>query len=72
MCLSVPAKVISLKDQSAEVEMSRSRFTVSTALVEDLSVGDYVLIHTGFAIEKISPDQADEMVKLLREIIGSA
>lgn len=72
MCLSVPAKVIEVNSNTAEVLMGSSRFKVSTSLLENVEVGDYVLIHTGFAIEKISPEAASEMVRLLREIIGSA
>lgn len=72
MCLSVPAKVIEVSNNTAEVRMGKSRFKVSTSLLENVEVGDYVLIHTGFAIEKISPEAASEMVRLLREIIGSA
>jgi len=72
MCLSVPARVIALKEKAAEVEMGKSRFTVSTALLEDVRKGDYVLVHTGFAIEKISAEHADEMVKMLKEIIENA
>jgi hydrogenase expression/formation protein HypC len=72
MCVSVPAKVIEVNNNTAEVLMGKSRFKVSTSLLEKVDVGDYVLIHTGFAIEKISPEAASEMVRLLREIIGSA
>jgi hydrogenase expression/formation protein HypC len=72
MCVSVPAKVIEINNNTALVLMGKSRFKVSTSLLENVDVGDYVLIHTGFAIEKISPEAASEMVRLLREIIGSA
>ncbi len=71
MCLSVPAKVLSIKGNNAIVLMGESKFTVSTSLLEHVEPGDFVLIHTGFAIEKISSKAADEMVSLLREIIGS-
>ena len=72
MCLSVPAKVTGLDRNYADVVMGKSTFRVSTSLLEDVKIGDYVLIHTGFAIEKISKESADEMVRLLREIIGTA
>ncbi len=70
MCLSVPAKVESVQDQSAVVVMGNNRFTVSTLLLEEVKVNDFVLIHTGFAIELITKEDADEMVRLLREMVG--
>ena len=72
MCLSVPALVIGIEENTAEVLMGKSRFKVSTSLLENVEIGDYVLIHTGFAIEIISSQDADEMVRMLKEIIGTA
>ncbi len=71
MCLSVPAKVISLAGDKATVVIGESRILVSTALLESVSVDDYVLIHTGFAIEKISKQDADEIIRMINEIDNS-
>ena len=71
MCLSVPAKVISVEGESARVLLGSNIFTVSTSLVGELEKDDYVLIHTGFAIQKLTKEDADEMVKMLREMVGS-
>ena len=68
MCLSVPAKVISIKEEMAEVSIGGTIYTASLQLVEDVNIGDYVLLHTGFAIQKISEEDAEETIKLLREI----
>ena len=72
MCLSVPALVIGIEKNTAEVLMGKSKFKISTLLLENVEIGDYVLIHTGFAIEVISSQDADEMVRMLKEIIGTA
>ena len=69
MCLSVPAKVISLEGDNAKVLLGSTVMSVSTALLEEVNAGDYVLVHTGFAIQKISTEDADEMMKMLREIL---
>lgn len=69
MCLSVPAKVISLEGDNAKVLLGSTVMSVSTALLEEVNTGDYVLVHTGFAIQKISTEDADEMIKMLREIL---
>jgi len=68
MCLSIPAKVISVNGSSAEVEFMGVRKSVGTALLSDVKVGDYVLVHAGFAIEKISQEEAEETLKLWGEI----
>lgn len=71
MCLSVPAKVISVEGSSAKVLYGSAVMSVSTALLEEVKINDYVLVHTGFAIQKLSIEDADEMLKMLREILGN-
>ena len=71
MCLSVPAQVISVDASRAEVLYGSTVISVSTALLEEVNIDDYVLIHTGFAIQKISIEDADDMLKMLRDILGS-
>ena len=68
MCLSVPAKVVSLDGSTARVQIGEITCEISTRLVEDVKVGDYLLVHTGFAIEKLSQEKADEILKILNEI----
>lgn len=68
MCLSVPAKVIEIKGNMAEVSVGGTIFKAGLQLVEDVEIGDYVLLHTGFAIQKISENEALETLKLLAEI----
>jgi len=69
MCLSIPARVISLNGNKAIVSVGGTEYEASLQLVEDINVNDFVLLHTGFAIQKISEDDAMEAFKLLGELI---
>lgn len=68
MCLSIPARIESIDGATAEVSAGGSRFRAGLQMIEDPRVGDYVLLHAGFAIQKISAKEAHETLKLLREI----
>lgn len=68
MCLAIPAKVIKVKKNMAEVDMAGVRRQADVRLLEDLHVGDYILIHAGFGIEKIDPKEAQETLKLWKEL----
>ena len=68
MCLSVPAEIISIDGQMAKASVGGAVREISLQLVEDMHVGDFVLLHTGYAIEKISAEEAAETVRLLREL----
>ncbi len=68
MCLSIPAKVVSTTGNMAIVETSGLRIQACLDLVENIEVGDLVLIHTGFIIQKISVGEAEDILSLIREI----
>lgn len=69
MCLAIPAEVTELlPDQMARVTLDGVSKTVSVALVDDLSVGDYVVIHVGYALTRIDPEEARRTLALLAEI----
>ena len=68
MCLAIPAKVISIEGSNALVAIEDVKYTASLLLLEDVSPGDFVLLHAGFAIEKIDPEKAAETMQLLIEI----
>ena len=68
MCLAIPVKVIKIKDNSAQVDMAGVKRLVDVRFLESLKVGDYILVHAGFAIEKINEKQAKETLKLLDQI----
>jgi hydrogenase expression/formation protein HypC len=74
MCLGIPAQIVELIDPEAGIakaEISSVRRNVSVALCPDASVGDWVLVHVGFALAKIDEDQARETLLLL-ERMGEA
>ena len=68
MCLAVPVKIVSLDGYAAETEIAGVRRRVSIALTPEAKVGDYVLLHTGYAIGVIDEAEAEETLKLLEEI----
>jgi hydrogenase expression/formation protein HypC len=68
MCLAVPAKVVSIEGSTALVEIDGNRRSADVSLIEDLAVGDYVILHAGFAIEKYDQAQAEETLRYLREL----
>jgi hydrogenase expression/formation protein HypC len=68
MCLSIPSRVISINGNKAIVSVGGAEYEASLQLVEDIEVNDWVLLHTGFAIQKISEEDALEAYKLLREL----
>ncbi len=72
MCLAVPAKIIDKKDQMAVVEVNSIQRQVSLMLLPEAVIGDFVLIHAGFAIQAIDEAEADLTNQLLREMNGSA
>ncbi|MBM4045650.1 MAG: HypC/HybG/HupF family hydrogenase formation chaperone [Planctomycetes bacterium] len=67
MCLAVPAKILKISGPLADVEIAGNRRQASIELIEDAAVGDYVLLHAGFAITKLTPEDAAETFALLRE-----
>ncbi len=72
MCLAIPSEIIAIKDQMATIDLAGVRREVSLLLLpEEASVGDYVLVHAGFAIQKIDQEAAEETLKLLEEIAES-
>jgi hydrogenase expression/formation protein HypC len=68
MCLSVPAKIIEIQGETARVSLGGAKVNASLQLLDDARVGEYVLLHTGFAIQKLDPEEAAETFRLLREL----
>jgi hydrogenase expression/formation protein HypC len=68
MCLAIPVKVISIKESLAEVDMAGTRRQMDVRFLEGVTVGDYILVHAGFAIEKIDEKEARETLKLLKDV----
>jgi hydrogenase expression/formation protein HypC len=68
MCLAIPAQVLELDTDAdqAVVSLGGVKKPVSLALVEDVAVGDYLLVHVGYALNKISPDEAARTLALMQ------
>jgi len=69
MCLGVPMQVKTIENDMATCEIDGVQREASLMMIEDVKVGDYVLIHAGFAIEKIDEDEAHLTLKALREAL---
>jgi hydrogenase expression/formation protein HypC len=71
MCLAIPVRVIEvLANERAIIDLSGVRKEISTALLDTVAVGDYVILHVGFAIGKLDPDEALRTLALFDEIAG--
>jgi hydrogenase expression/formation protein HypC len=68
MCLSVPARVIKIDGLMADVSIGGAIFKAGLHMVNDVRVGDYILLHAGFAIQKISETEAFETLNLFKEM----
>jgi hydrogenase expression/formation protein HypC len=69
MCLAIPALVVEiLEHEQAIVDMGGVRKPISTALLEEVAVGDYVIVHVGFALSRLDPEEAAETLKLFAEL----
>ena len=71
MCLAVPMKVTEIVDSTAICEVDGVRREGSLMMLDDVVVGDYVLLHAGFAIEKIDPDEAKNTLEIFREVLDA-
>ncbi len=67
MCLAVPAKIVSIDGAAATVDVGGNRVEANVSLVPDAEVGDYVMVHAGFAITKYEPEDAEETLRVLHE-----
>lgn len=69
MCLAIPARVVDMPTaESAIVDVGGVRKEVSLALVEDVAIGDYVIVHVGFALNKLNPEEAANTLALFAEM----
>ncbi len=69
MCLSIPARVDKIEGDIAICTVGESSYNTSLELIsnEDVKVGDYVLIHTGFALQKLDTEEANKILKTFEE-----
>ena len=71
MCLAVPCKIVSIEGDIATIEVAGVRREASISLVNNATVGDYVIVHAGYAIHKIDETSAMESLKALNEAFAS-
>ncbi|MHB8247300.1 MAG: HypC/HybG/HupF family hydrogenase formation chaperone [Acidithiobacillus sp.] len=71
MCLAVPVRVERLLDnEMAVVEMDGLRKEISLALVDEVREGDYVILHVGYALSRLDPEEAERTLALFAELAG--
>ncbi len=64
MCLALPARIERIDGDLAVVALGEVKKTISLALVENIQVGDYVLVHVGYALSRLSPEEAERTLAL--------
>jgi hydrogenase expression/formation protein HypC len=68
VCLAIPAKITELRDhEMATVDVGGVQQEVCVALLEDLKIGDYVIMHVGYALNKLDPDEAAKTLEAFEE-----
>ena len=69
MCLAIPAQVVELRDgDNAVVDLAGVRKEISLSLVDGVAIGDYVIVHVGYALNKLDPEEAEQTLKLFAEM----
>lgn len=68
MCLAIPMKVTKIDGDHGMVESAALRHKANFSLLKDVKIGDYVLLHAGFVIAKVKPDEAKRTIKMAMEI----
>lgn len=67
MCLAIPSKIVKIENGMATIDVDGVQRKTSLLLVEDAGVGDYVIVHAGFALHKINEADAMESLRILKE-----
>ena len=68
MCLAVPMKIVEIKGDGGFVESSGLKRTANFSLIKNPKIGEYVLLHAGFAIERVKEKEAQKTLKILRDL----
>lgn len=73
MCLALPCRIVELlPDDQAMIDVSGMRKSISLALVDGIAIGDYVIVHVGYALTRLDPDEADRTLALFAELGDAA
>ena len=71
MCVGVPSKIVKIDDSMARIDVEGAQRDVSLLLLdEEVQIGDYVIVHAGFAIRKIHEEDARENLRLMKKMFG--
>ena len=70
MCLAIPAKILEVRGDTAIADFGGVKREICVALLEKVEPGDYVLVHTGFAIQVIDEEEARETLRLWKELLS--
>jgi hydrogenase expression/formation protein HypC len=68
VCLAIPAEIVQIEDEMAVVRVGDTLRKASLMLLPEVSLGDYVIVHAGFALHRVDPEEARESLRLLREL----
>jgi hydrogenase expression/formation protein HypC len=68
MCLSIPGTVVRIEENAALVDIGGAQCEAATHLVDDCRVGDRVLVHSGYILEKLDTERADDMLAMLQSL----
>ncbi len=72
MCLAIPAEILEINDGVANCKVGEGETTVQASIMlldEEVAPGDYIIIHAGFALRKLDPKEAQETLKILRDMV---
>ena len=72
MCLAVPSKIVEIKNNVATVDADGVRRDASLMLLDDVKIGDYVIVHAGFAISKVDEEAARQTIQDMRDMLKFA
>lgn len=70
MCLGIPGRIVEITGAMAKVDVAGTKKETSLMLMEGVTVGDYVIVHAGFAIQKVNEKEALETLKIVKDLIG--
>ncbi len=68
MCLGIPAKILSIEGEMGKASINGAIIDIGLQLIDNPKPGDYVLIHTGYALEKIDEEEAQKTIESIREL----
>lgn len=69
MCLGIPGRIVEITGAMAKVDVAGTKKETSLMLMEGVTVGDYVIVHAGFAIQKVNEKEALETLKIVKDLI---